>query len=124
MDDMAGLLRKVFRYALWFMLICALTGVVFPTLRPLAVGLILGTAVSVINAWTLERRTEKFIQQILINKRKRMSLGFSMRVLIVLIATMIAYKVPTVDLIGMAIGLVFVPLTNVVTGIITGLRKY
>ena len=124
MDDMATLLRKVFRIALWFMLICAVTGFFFVAIRPLTVGLILGTAVSIINAWSLERRTEKFIQQVIDNKRKIMSLGYTTRVLVVLIATMIAYKVPMVDLIGMTIGLVFVPLANVVVGIITGLRKY
>ena len=124
MDDLTALLRKVFRIALWFMLICALTGIILPALRPYAFGLIVGTAASVVSAWNLGSKTEVFTQQIINNTKKRMNLGFTTRILVVLIATMIAYKAPMVDLIGMVVGLVFVPLTTVVMGIFTGLRKY
>ena len=123
MNDLDALMRSVQRYALWFMLICALTGAVFPASRAVALGLVLGTAVSVLNARILQRRTHKFIELVIANKRKRMSLGFTARVLVVLIATMIAYKAPAVNLAGMAGGLVFVPLAQVVAGIIVGLRN-
>ncbi|MCL6458628.1 MAG: ATP synthase subunit I [Gorillibacterium sp.] len=124
MDNLATLLRRVIRFALWFMFICAVIGMIFPDLRPYAFGLIVGTIASVISAWNLGSKTEKFTQQIIVNTKKRMGLGFTTRIFIVLIATIIAYRAPMVDLIGMVIGLTFVPLTTIVVGIFTNSKEY
>lgn len=122
MDNSLALQRRVFRYALWLMLLSALVGFVLPAFRPYAVGIILGLFVGVLNAWLLEKRVEKVVLKVLGSGRRYVSLGFATRVVIVLIATMFAYWQLDVDFIGMAGGLAFVPLANVVVGIVTGMR--
>jgi len=123
MDNGSALQRRVFRYALWLMLLGALAGFILPVFRPYAVGLILGLAVSVLNAWLLEKRVEKVVRQVFGSGRRHVSLGFATRIIIVLIATVFAYRQLEVDFIGMAGGLAFVPLANVAMGIVTGMRN-
>ncbi|WP_141430969.1 ATP synthase subunit I [Bacillus sp. 03113] len=73
--------------------------------KPVFLGLILGTAFSLINLWLLVRRTEHFDQAVKKGKKVR-SFGMLSRMAVAVIAVMIAMEYPqNIHIISVVLGL-------------------
>ncbi|MEO3947213.1 ATP synthase subunit I [Gorillibacterium sp. CAU 1737] len=125
MDDLAALLRKLFRHAFCFITASLVLALLLPSFRAMGLGLALGTAVSVAISWNLGRKTERITRHLVQRSETRtLGFGFVTRVGIVLAATYLAFKAPQVNLVGMVIGLVFVQFGTIVYGIFSAFRKH
>lgn len=116
MNDLEGLLRPVFRYALFFMAACLMVWAFVPGLKPYAAGFVLGTAVSLVNAWILQTKIHAITRAVLDNKGKRENNGFISRICMVLIGTMISAKFPQFHLMTTIAGFFFVQLATLLMG--------
>jgi ATP synthase protein I len=110
MNDMNELMRHVFRSAMLVMSGCLLVWAFFPGLKPYAAGLILGIAVSLVNARILGHKIHQMTEGALANNGKRVGSGYVARISMVLIGTMVSVKFPQFDLISTIIGFFFVQL--------------
>ncbi|WP_058300305.1 ATP synthase subunit I [Gorillibacterium timonense] len=125
MDDLAVLLRKLFRFAFLFFAVCLILALIVPSFRAMGFGLALGTAASTAITWNLGHRTERITRQLVQkSEKKAWGLGLVTRLAIVLAATYLALKSPQVNLVGMVIGLVSFQLGIIVYGILSAFKKH
>lgn len=112
MNDLNELMRTVFRSAMLFLSGCFLVWAFFPSLKPYAAGLVLGTAVSLINARILGYQIDKMTESAIANTGKRVGSGYASRISMVLIGTMVALKFPQFHLITTICGFFYVQLAT------------
>lgn len=124
MDDFAGHLKSVTRVTLYVLLVCLLTWVLFPPLKPYAAGLILGTSISLINARYMAWKIEQLGKAAVDKTNKRINLGFATRAATALLAVVIAFRYKEqVSFSTTLAGLFFVQLIALVLGMISVKRK-
>ncbi|MEK4146137.1 MULTISPECIES: ATP synthase subunit I [Robertmurraya] len=81
------------RRSLFFLLSFYVLGWGFTDYKPIFLGLILGTALSLFNLWLLAKRMERFGEAVVRGERVR-SLGMFSRMATAVLAVMIALKYP------------------------------
>lgn len=89
---MDELLNRAMRSTLFFVAACLLLWAAVPDYRPIAAGLILGAAASLVNAFLLKRRIELLGQMSMQSGRRPMGLGMASRLATVLLAVLIAMR--------------------------------
>lgn len=117
MDDLNSYVKHVTRFTLVFMSICLLVWALFPSIRIYAAGLILGTAVSLLNTRYLSVKIMQMSELVIQRERKRFNLGFLTRAAIALLTVMLALKWDQVDLVSTIAGLIFTQLATILVGI-------
>lgn len=117
MDDFAAHLKTVQRITFFFLSFCFLAWAIVPAHRPYIAGLILGTAVSLINslylAWKIQQLTKAVIEQ----SKRRINMGFITRAAMALLAVLLAYKYEQIAISTTLIGLFFTQLVTLLLGI-------
>lgn len=116
MNDLDALLRRVFRYALFFMAACLLAWALVPSLKTYAAGLILGTIISLINARILDSKIQSITRIALENSGRRANAGFVSRICMALIGVMISLKFSQFHLMTTIAGFFFVQLVTLLMG--------
>jgi len=124
MDDLAVLLKKLFRLAFLIIAGCLAVGLFVPAARPVLFGLALGIAASVAISWNLGYYTKRFANHLVQKSEKKLrGTGYVTRLCIVLVAAMIALKLHA-NFVSMVAGLVFVQLGTVVRGIFSAFKNH
>jgi len=123
MDEFTAHLRKVQKISFFFLSFCFMAWAVLPAYREYAAGLILGTAVSMINsrylAWKIRLLSKAAIEQ----SGRKINMGFVTRAAMSLLAVLIAYKFEQVAISTTLVGLFFVQLATLLVGIISNLQS-
>ncbi|MFB6367411.1 ATP synthase subunit I [Paenibacillus elgii] len=114
---MKNQLKSVVRVTLYFLSALLLVWALLPAYRTYVCGLMLGLAVSLINAWLLAMKIESVSRNANEYMGKRVNLGTVSRMCMALIAVMIAVKLPQFNLVFTIIGLFFVQLVTLLMGI-------
>lgn len=123
MDDFTAHLKTVQRITIFFLSFCFMGWAISPLYRDLFAGLILGTAVSLLNARYLAWKIEQLGQVVLEKTKRKVNLGFITRASMALIAVVVAYRFQGyVALSTTLAGLFFVQLATLLLGIIS-IRK-
>ncbi|UUZ82579.1 ATP synthase subunit I [Paenibacillus sp. P26] len=123
MDDFSGHLKTVQRITIFFLSFCFMGWAVAPGARNLFAGLILGTAVSWINARYLAWKIEQLTKAVLEDSGRKINMGFITRAAMALLAVVIAYRFREhVALSTTLAGLFFVQLATLLLGIFSNLR--
>ena len=97
MNELSKYQLIVIRVVLFFAAFCLLISVFLPAYRLVANGLILGSAVSCFNVLYMARKIRRVADMaatVMQEKRKRIGLGFGMRLLTSIVAIIIALKFP------------------------------
>jgi ATP synthase protein I len=110
-------LRPIVRITLLFCSVLLLIWAIVPAYRVYTAGFMLGTIISLINAWMLLLKIESISRNIEQKTEKRVNLGTLSRMCMALIGVMIAIKLPQFDLIFTIIGLFFVQLATLLMGL-------
>ncbi|KKK37952.1 ATP synthase I [Mesobacillus campisalis] len=93
------------RKYIFFLLSIYVLGWGFTVYKPIFAGLVIGTIVSLFNLWLLARRTEKFGEAVMQEKRVR-SLGLLSRVAAAVLSIMLAMEYPDqIHLFSVVVGL-------------------
>lgn len=124
MNDMNVFMRYIYRSAMLFVSGCLLVWALFPDLKPIAAGLVLGTLISLINARILGYKIHKLTEVALANSRKRGNTGLIGRISMVLIGTMTSLRFPQFDLYATVIGFFFVQAASLVLGFLLNARLH
>jgi ATP synthase protein I len=123
MNDLGTLMRSVFRASMLFMSLCLLAWAFIPAVKTYAAGLVLGTLISLINAYMLQSRIHTITRVALANTGKRVNSGFIGRVCMVVFGTMTCLRFPHFHLVSTIIGFFFVQLATLIIGFISSLRE-
>lgn len=115
MDDLNGLLRNLVRLVSFFVCLCLLAWAVFPEVRPVAAGLAVGAATSLINAFLLSNKVRK-IADYALGRGRRTSVGFLTRAVVAVLVVMWAVRMKDISLPAIAAGFFFSPLASLVLG--------
>lgn len=94
MDDFSAHLKTVQNVFLFFLSFCLAAWAVLVEYRPYAAGLILGSAVSMINARYLAWKIQKFATAAIEKKGRKVNLGFLTRAAMAALAGLIAIRYP------------------------------
>ncbi|MCZ8514820.1 ATP synthase subunit I [Paenibacillus filicis] len=123
MDDFSGHLKTVQRIAIFFLSFCFMGWALAVNARPLFAGLILGTAVSWMNARYLAWKIGQLTTAVLEKSGRKINMGFITRAATSLLAVVIAYRFQEhVALSTTLAGLFFVQLATLLLGIFSNLR--
>mgnify|MGYP001187777887 FL=1 len=112
MDDFAAHLQKTQRITFFFLSFCFFAWALFPPYRAYIAGLILGTAVSLINSLYLAWKIRQLTNAVLERSKRKINLGFVTRAAMALLAALLAWKSEHVALSTTMAGLLFVPLAT------------
>lgn len=121
MNDLTVQMRWLLRIFCFWAAICLVLWIVFQDAQPYISGLLLGSAVSLLNAAHLAMKIHQISDAVMLNQKKRLSVGFVSRICFVLIAIMLASKLPQFSVLFTIIGFMFAPLTLLIHSIIRGL---
>lgn len=120
MDEFSTRLKTVQRIVIFFLSFSFMAWALIPSYRPQFAGVILGTAVSLVNAQYLAWKIRQLTNSVLEGRRRRGGLGFGTRAAISLLAVWGAYEVPEHITVWTTIaGLIFVQLATLLLGIIS-----
>ncbi|WP_281883186.1 ATP synthase subunit I [Paenibacillus sp. YYML68] len=119
---------SIYRAALFFLSALLLVWAFVPDYRVYVNGLILGSAVSLINAWILSVKIEALTKVILDKSedsgRRRFNMGFISRISVALLAIIIAVKVPHLfHIAATIIGFAFVQVVVLLKGLFFSRKK-
>lgn len=123
MNDLSAHLKTVFRTALFWIAGCLLVWAFWPDARPYAAGLILGTAVSLINAQLLGHKISVFTENLAQKTGRRVNLGFIARLCVCLLAVMLADKAAQFHVATTIIGFFYAPFVALGAGLLSMSRK-
>ncbi len=123
MDEFSAHLRTVLKSTLFFLSVCFFGWAVLPPYRGYFAGLILGTAVSLINAQYLAWKIRQLSRAAEEKSGRRVNLGFVTRASTSLLAVLVSLRSPHIEFSATLAGLFFVQLATLLVGIISNLRK-
>lgn len=124
MNDMNVFMHYIYRSAMIFVAGCLLVWAFSPDLKPYAAGLVLGTAISLINARILGYKIHKLTEVALANNGKRGNTGMVGRISMVLIGTMTSLRFPQFNLYATIIGFFFVQAASFLLGFLLNARLH
>lgn len=115
-------LRSISRVVLFFLSLCFFVWALWPDGRPIASGLVLGATAGWINAWLLSRKVTRIANNAAERGKRKTSVGFFTRVLVVIITVIIALRVPDVEVYAVVAGYFVVHLATLLVGFIGIIR--
>ncbi|OZB93380.1 ATP synthase subunit I [Paenibacillus sp. XY044] len=86
--------RVLTRATLYFLALCFLGAAVFPQYRSIALGMVLGSSVSLANSFYLGYKVQKVLDSVEGGGSKRVNMGFLTRAALSVLAVVLAYKRP------------------------------
>lgn len=122
MSELHVHLRSISRVVLFFLSLCLFAWALLPDSRPLASGLALGALAGWMNAWLLSRKVARIAANAAERGKRRTSVGFFSRVLVVIVAVIIALRVPNVEVNAVVAGYFVVHLATLLVGF-TGIGR-
>jgi ATP synthase protein I len=118
MDEFAAHLKIVQKVALFFLSVCFFAWALLPDYRAYVAGLILGTAVSLLNSKYLAWKIDQLGQAVTEKTNRKINLGFVTRAAMALTAVVISIKNEHIEFSTTLAGLFFVQLATLLLGII------
>ncbi|WP_166243521.1 ATP synthase subunit I [Paenibacillus turpanensis] len=118
MTEISVYLKTVYRIALVFAACCFAVWAVFPELRGIAAGLVVGIVASLINAWFLASKVRYVTEQALQQGRRRVNFGFLTRAAVAVLAVLFALKTEGITIYAVIAGLFFSPLATLLLGVV------
>ncbi|GAB6991291.1 ATP synthase subunit I [Paenibacillus pini] len=118
MSELSKYQKVLVIVTLCFLALCLLVSVILPAHRDILFGVVLGSAVSCINAFYLGMKVKQVSASAAGESQKRASLGFLSRAALSLLAVMIAYKNPAyLNMVAVAGSLLVAPVLLIIIGI-------
>lgn len=119
MTEIPGYIYWLTRTTFIFWAICLLVVALLPNYRPIAFGLIAGSAVSYVNTKYLARKVRLITEAAANGEKKKRGLGFSQRAAVSVAAVILAVKFPQwFEMYALAGSLVFAPFALIVIGFV------
>ncbi|GIP28748.1 hypothetical protein J23TS9_38780 [Paenibacillus sp. J23TS9] len=94
MNELWKYRRVLTRTTLYFLALCLLGAAVFPQYRSIALGMVLGSSVSLINSFYLGYKVQKVLDAVTSGEGKKVNMGFLTRAAISVLAVVVAYQKP------------------------------
>jgi ATP synthase protein I len=123
MNDLSGFLKTISKLSLFVFAAGLILWALLVSYRPYIAGLLLGSAVSLLNFVYLGLKTRQLGDLIVQGEKKRINLGFLTRAALAVLAVMVAYKSEHFDLASTVIGLFYAQTAAFVMGLFTVYRK-
>jgi ATP synthase protein I len=123
MDDLTAHLGKVSKIAIFFLLACFVGWTLLPEYRGYLAGLLLGGAVSLINAHYLSFKIKQMSQNLVDKQNRRINLGFLTRASLAVLAIMLASKSVHIEIVTTIIGLFLMQAATLLLGILFVAKK-
>jgi ATP synthase protein I len=112
-------IKTLYRAELLCITVCLLIWSIAPSYRTYAIGFLVGSIVSTINAWTLMMKIKSVSLQGESGGPKRLNAGFISRACMAILAMMVAVKSPEqVSVVFTIIGLFYVQVVTLLMGIL------
>jgi ATP synthase protein I len=119
MDELQLHLRYTLKLFMFFTAGCFAMWALFPSVRSIAFGMILGSLASWINAMYLSRKVRTIGDMASSGVSKRMNYGFLTRAAVVVLAVLIASRTNGIDVYGVIAGYLIMQLATLVSGYMT-----
>lgn len=124
MDDFTAHLKAVQKFTLFFLSFCFIAWAILPEYRAYAMGLIVGTCVSYINAQYLAMKLRQLTHAVVEKTNRKVNLGFITRAATALLAVVIVVKYEEhIALSTTLAGLFIVQLATLLLGIFSNNRR-
>ncbi|MFD2615497.1 ATP synthase subunit I [Paenibacillus gansuensis] len=124
MDELSARLKTVYRAALFFLSLCLLVWALYPPLRGMAAGLLIGTAASLVNMYYLSMKVRQAAEIAESGQKRRFNLGFLTRAAVGVLAVMLALRLGSdVELFGVILGLLFWQLAVLLAGLFHSFKR-
>jgi len=123
MDELNRQFRPVYKVSFVTMGACAVCWAIFPDVRSIPAGLLLGIAASLLNFWYLGLKVSQFADGLLNKKARRTSLGFLTRASVAVLVVGLAMKTPHLNWIAALAGLFFTQLATLLLGVLSYFHK-
>jgi ATP synthase protein I len=123
MNDLTALQKTVTRITFFFLSICFLGWAFLPQYAGYFSGFVIGSSASLISfnflAWKIRRLTNN----ILLQNKRRVNIGFFTRAAVALLAVVISLRYEKVELVATVVGLFFAQAAAFVVGIISSRKN-
>ncbi|TCZ69365.1 ATP synthase subunit I [Paenibacillus albiflavus] len=116
MNELNLHIQRLWKFTYLFLLLCFIGWVFLTSYRSIIAGLMLGTAVSTINVWYTAFKVRQFTDAV-VERKKRIGLGFFTRLAISLLAVMLAIKSAHFEVVTTIIGFLIGPLAAILLGL-------
>lgn len=121
---MDKIMRLATKTMVYLMAACLILWAVLPEWKPVMMGLTVGLAASVMNAFLLQRRVGMIAQAAMEENSKKRGLGFGNRIATVLLVAMLAYRYPeTLNMPAALSGSMVMPFVILVIAIIHNVKE-
>ncbi|MGN7359262.1 ATP synthase subunit I [Paenibacillus sp. SAF-054] len=94
MNELWKYRRVLTRTTLYFLALCFLGAAVFPQYRSIALGMVLGSSVSLLNSFYLGYKVQKVLDTVASGEGKKVNMGFMTRAAVSVLAIVVAYQKP------------------------------